>query len=63
MLVNLESVDNTNVKNALESKLQLDMTNWKCTGRQFDVEVALNGGCVTVVFLHGCLLDAAAPLQ
>lgn len=40
-------------ENALESKLQLDMTNWKCTGREFDVEVALNGGCVTVVFLHG----------
>lgn len=50
-------------ENALESKLQLDMTNWKCTGREFDVEVALNGGCVTVVFLHGCPLDAAAPLQ
>lgn len=50
-------------ENALESKLQLDMTNWKCTGREFDVEVALNGGCVTVVFLHGCLLDAAASLS
>lgn len=40
-------------ENALESKLQLDMTNWKCTGGEFDVEVALNGGCRTLVFLHG----------
>lgn len=39
-------------ENALVSKLLLDMANWKCPGREFDVEVALNAGCVTVVFLH-----------
>lgn len=39
------------------------MTKWKCAGKEFDVEVALNGGCVTVVFLPGCLLEAAAPHQ
>lgn len=62
--VQLEPVDTANLKMSeytFLSKLQLGMTKWECTGKKFEVEVALNGGCVTVVF--SCPMEAAALLQ